>query len=46
MHTPAPQNESSSTLPLQTACRHYFYKPYAAFFNAFHLRASADSRPG
>jgi ubiquinone/menaquinone biosynthesis C-methylase UbiE len=24
---------------LVTACRHYFYKPYAAFYNAFHLRA-------
>ncbi len=31
--------ETASLLPLQIACERYYYKPYAAFFNAFHLRA-------
>jgi len=35
-------NTPTLSQPLLTACQHCFYKPYAAFFNAFHLRAYTE----
>lgn len=30
--------------PLEISCRYYYYKPMAAFFNAFHLRSYQHAR--
>ncbi len=39
------QNERASVGdPLDIATRRYFYKPYASYFNAFHLRAFQTAR--
>ncbi len=46
MNSDVPNHNERSSVgdPLAIATRRYFYKPYAAFFNAFHLRAFQAAR--